>query len=127
MAALARRSPSARLYSLVPRSSQCPSISVSWSGLALSQAALASSVLASPGRIADESKAKYTARSASLILYSSAGGDAGGGGAGVAASGAGAGAGTGTGATGAGAGAGVAGGGAAATGIMGRLGQLVSS
>src|SRR6266851_158130 len=73
MAALARRSPRARLYSLVPRSSQCPSISASWSGWALSHAALASSVLASPERIADESKAKYTGLRASLILYSSAG------------------------------------------------------
>src|ERR1700730_9581205 len=89
MAALARRSPRARLYSLVPRSSQCPSISVSWSGWALSQAALASRVLASPGRIVDESKAKYTGLRASLILYSSAGAGAGGAGAGVGASGAG--------------------------------------
>src|SRR6266849_6515992 len=121
MAALARRSPRARLYSLVPRSSQCPSISASWSGWALSHAALASSVLASPERIADESKAKYTGLRASLSLYSSAGAGAGGAGAGAAASGAGAGAG-GAGATGAGA----AGGGAAATGIMGRLGQPVS-
>src|SRR6266850_6660962 len=123
MAALARRSPRARLYSLVPRSSQCPSISVSWPGLAFSQATLASSVLASAGRIADESKAKYTGLRASLILYSSAGAGAGGAGAGVAASGAGAGAAG----TGVGAGAGAAGGGAEATVIPGRLGQPVSS
>src|SRR5712692_8933969 len=119
MAALARRSPRARLYSLVPRSSQCPSISASWSGWALSHAALASSVLASPERIADESKAKYTGLRASLILYSSAGAGAGGAGAGAAASGAGAGAGA--------AGAGAAGGGADATVIPGRLGQPVIS
>src|SRR5678816_770035 len=60
MVALARRSPRARLYSLVPRSSQCPSISTRLLALDLSHDALASSVLASSARMSYLSKSKYT-------------------------------------------------------------------
>src|SRR5581483_8118598 len=59
MAALARRSPSARLYSLVPRSSQWPSISTRLS-FDFSHAALASRVFASLGRMSYLSKSKKT-------------------------------------------------------------------
>src|SRR5712691_9273425 len=59
MVALARRSPSEMLYSLVPRSSQWPSMSTSMLALPFSQAALASSVLASAGRISYLSKSKW--------------------------------------------------------------------
>src|SRR5580765_3276172 len=129
MADFARRSPSARLYSEVPRSSQCPSISTSWLGLALRYAAVASSTAASAGRMSDLSKAKWIGLSASLARYSLGGA----GGAGAVVGGT-----TGAGATGAGAGAGVAGvggataaggagGGAVAAVIAGRLGQPASS
>src|SRR5205823_14745485 len=57
-AAPARRSPRARLYSAVPRSSQYPSIRTSMWGFALSHSALASRIVASSGRIADLSKSK---------------------------------------------------------------------
>src|SRR2546428_3921809 len=60
MVARARRSPSARLYSFVPRSSQCPSMSTRSLPRVFSQAALASRVLASWGRMSDLSKSKYT-------------------------------------------------------------------
>src|SRR5512137_390139 len=59
MVAFARRSPRARLYSLVPRSSQCPSIRTRLS-FDFSQAALVSSVLASFGRTSYLSKSKNT-------------------------------------------------------------------
>src|SRR6266852_4594963 len=58
MVAFARRSPSARLYSLVPRSSQCPSTRTSMFSCDFNQAALASSVLASLGRTSYLSKSK---------------------------------------------------------------------
>src|SRR5262249_30030689 len=58
MAALALRSPSARLYSLVPRSSQWPSISRSWVGLAFRWLAWGSSVLAPSRRTMALSKSK---------------------------------------------------------------------
>src|SRR5215470_7117747 len=64
MAAFARRSPSARLYSGVPRSSQWPSMSSRARGLALSQLALASSVFVSAGRMSYLSKSKLTSLSA---------------------------------------------------------------
>src|SRR6266849_335982 len=60
MVARARRSPRARLYSFVPRSSQCPSMSTRSLPRVFSQAALASRVLASWGRMSDLSKSKYT-------------------------------------------------------------------
>src|SRR5262245_1293527 len=59
MVALARRSPRARLYSLVPRSSQCPSIRRRSLVFALSQAASHSRICASSGRIAYLSKSKW--------------------------------------------------------------------
>src|SRR5262245_27210626 len=124
MADLDRRSPSARLYSEVPRSSQWPSMSTSWLGLALRWAALASSTLASAGRMSALSKAKKICLSASLARYSFGG--AGGGGVG-AATGGGVGAGAGAGGGGAGAGGAAAGGGtgggALACVIWGRFGQ----
>src|SRR5215813_11678130 len=49
IADFARRSPRARLYSAVPRSSQCPSISTRFPELDFSQAALASRIFASSG------------------------------------------------------------------------------
>src|SRR5258705_2167986 len=59
MAAFARRSPRARLYSLVPRSSQWPSTRTRLS-FDFSQAALVSSVFASVGRMSYLSKSKNT-------------------------------------------------------------------
>src|SRR5262249_3430416 len=59
-AALARRSPSDRLYSSVPRSSQWPSIRMRASALARSHRAFASRISASRGRIAYLSKSKCT-------------------------------------------------------------------
>src|SRR5215510_7006824 len=58
MVAFARRSPRARLYSLVPRSSQCPSTRTSMLSCDFSQAALASSIFASVGRMSYLSKSK---------------------------------------------------------------------
>src|SRR5262249_62174348 len=104
MAPLARRSPSAKLYSAVPRSSVLPSIRTSWFGFALSQAALASSVFASPGRIRLLSKSKYTALRAGFGWESAGGAGAGGGGAGVPTGGGGAGRARGGGGAGGGAG-----------------------
>src|SRR5262245_28817544 len=156
MAALARRSPKARLYSAVPRSSACPSTRTSSSGWALRYVALASSTFASFGRILDLSKSKKMSFSASLGANSAGRGAAGGGGAGVGAgagggaaagggggggagagagvaagggggAGVGAGAGAGAGRGGAGAGAGGVGGGAEATVVMGRFGHPASS
>src|SRR5437899_90687 len=60
MVAFARRSPRARLYSLVPRSSQCPSTRTSMFSCDFSQAALASSIFASVGRMSYLSKSKKT-------------------------------------------------------------------
>jgi len=68
-AARARRSPSAVLYSLVPRSSQCPSMSSSCLGFALSHAALASRILASAGRTLERSKSKWMSFSARWGRY----------------------------------------------------------
>src|SRR5262245_50403541 len=70
MAAFARRSPSARLYSGVPRSSQWPSISKRARGLDLSQLALASRVFASAGRISYLSKSKLMSLSAEFSANS---------------------------------------------------------
>src|SRR5262245_25641973 len=88
MVARARRSPSARLYSSVPRSSQWPSTRTNCLGLADSHFALASRILASPGRMSDLSKSKW-------IIFSSgvASNSRGAGRGGVAAGGAGCGAG----------------------------------
>src|SRR4030095_7250952 len=57
-----------------PRSSQCPSISSSWLAFCFSHAALASRVLASPGRITALSKSKKTGFTASFGLNSLGGG-----------------------------------------------------
>src|SRR5215831_5763399 len=59
MAALARLSPRARLYSAVPRSSVLPSISTRLSPFDLSHAAFPSRILASPGRMLYLSKSKW--------------------------------------------------------------------
>src|SRR5215510_10766018 len=121
--AFARRSPRARLYSAVPRSSQWPSIKTSSLGLAVSQAAFASRIFASPGRMSALSKSKWMGLSAASAWYWLGG--AGGCGAGAATGGAGAGAGVGATGAGVGAGAGGAvatvGGGADATGTNGRF------
>src|SRR5262245_61576806 len=122
MVAFARRSPRARLYSFVPRSSVWPSIRRSWLGLAESHFAFASRIFASPGRITDLSKSKWIVLRFSFARNSFGGaavgagaGGGGGGGAPTGGGGAGAGAAT-TGGGGAGAGAGAGGGGAATTG-----------
>src|SRR5262249_19939944 len=60
MVAFARRSPRARLYSLVPRSSQCPSTRTSMFSCDFNQAALASSTFAAVGRMWFLSKSKKT-------------------------------------------------------------------
>src|SRR6267378_4669447 len=70
MVAFARRSPRARLYSLVPRSSQCPSISTRCSAFDFSQDALASSVFASSGRMSYLSNSKKTSFKASMAANS---------------------------------------------------------
>src|SRR6516164_9387486 len=59
MAALARLSPRARLYSAVPRSSVLPSISTRLSPFDLSHAEFPSRILASPGRMLYLSKSKW--------------------------------------------------------------------
>src|SRR5512146_943568 len=69
MVAFARRSPRARLYSLVPRSSQCPSIRTRLS-FDFSQAALVSSVLASFGRRSYLSKSKKMSFRCALAVNS---------------------------------------------------------
>ena len=70
MVAFARRSPRARLYSLVPRSSQCPSISTRFSAFDFSQEALASSVFASSGRMSCLSYSKKMSFKASMAANS---------------------------------------------------------
>src|SRR5262249_1215353 len=70
MVAFARRSPRARLYSLVPRSSQWPSISTRFSAFDFSHEALASSVLASSGRTSYLSKSKWMSLRASTAAKS---------------------------------------------------------
>src|SRR5712692_1919283 len=62
-AACARLAPSARLYSLVPRSSQWPSISTRADGLAFSQSALVFNVARASGRKSKLSNAKKTSLS----------------------------------------------------------------
>src|SRR5262245_16921234 len=69
MVDLARRSPSARLYSLVPRSSQWPSMSTRLS-LDFSHTALASRIFASPGRTSYLSKSKNTSFSSATATNS---------------------------------------------------------
>src|SRR5215510_1811066 len=69
MVDLARRSPSARLYSLVPRSSQWPSMSTRLS-LDFSHEALASRIFASPGRMSYLSKSKNTSFSSATATNS---------------------------------------------------------
>src|SRR3989442_8329906 len=59
MVDFARRSPRARLSSLVPRWSQCLSMRTSRSAFALSHAAFASSIFASSGRMSYLSKSKW--------------------------------------------------------------------
>src|ERR1700730_5728905 len=77
MAAFARRSPRARLYSLVPRSSQWPSIRTRLS-FDFSQAALVSSIFASGGRMSYLSKSKNTSLRLSVARNSlGAGGEVG--------------------------------------------------
>src|SRR4029450_7737376 len=88
MVAFARRSPRARLYSLVPRSSQWPSISTRFSAFDLSHEALASSVLESSGRMSYLSNSKWMSFRASTAENSfgegrGAAGPASGGGAGA--------------------------------------------
>src|SRR5262250_613326 len=135
MVALARRSPRARLYSFVPRSSACPSISTRLLALDLSQLALASRVLASSGRMSYLSKSKkMSLRFAFSANSAGRGGVAGAAvaGAGVAGTGAGAaveglvlGA-AGVGCTGAGAIVDAVGAGAEAAVVAGRFGQPVT-
>src|SRR5215813_801802 len=110
MAALARLSPRARLYSAVPRSSVLPSISTRLSPFDLSHVAFPSRILASPGRMLYLSKSKWIvlrfgvfSHSLGFAIGAGAGAGAGAGGGGVAGTGAGAGAGGGCGAAGAGA------------------------
>src|SRR5262245_66139301 len=82
MVDLARRSPSARLYSLVPRSSQWPSMSTRLS-LDFSHEALASRIFASPGRMSYLSKSKNTSFSSATATNSFGDGRAPGAGVGV--------------------------------------------
>src|SRR5262245_14556130 len=70
MVAFARRSPRARLYSLVPRSSVWPSISTRFSAFDLSHEALASSVFESSGRMSYLSKSKWMSLRASTAVNS---------------------------------------------------------
>src|SRR5215831_5600486 len=100
MAALARLSPRARLYSAVPRSSVLPSISTRLSPFDLSHAEFPSRILASPGRMLYLSKSKWIdlrfgffSNSLGFAIGAGAGAGAGAGGGGVAGTGAGAGAG----------------------------------
>src|SRR2546425_347146 len=104
MAAWARRSPRARLYSLVPRSSTCPSTSTSRFGLAFSQRACAWRISAASGGRVYLPKWRWMSCTSGTAANSFGAGGEGGGGAGA----------TGAGATGAGAGAWAAGGGAGA-------------
>src|SRR5215470_14658213 len=117
MAALARLSPRARLYSAVPRSSVLPSISTRLSPFDLSHAAFPSRILASPGRMLYLSKSKWIDLRfgffSNSLGFAIGAGAAGGGG--VAGTGAGAGAG--------GAACGAAGAGATAAVVAGRFGH----
>src|SRR5262245_31268143 len=70
MAALARRSPRARLYSTVPRSSQCPSISTSWPAFALSQLAFSSRTFEASGLMLYRSKSKKMSLTLALTAKS---------------------------------------------------------
>src|SRR5438046_392705 len=70
MVAFARRSPRARLYSLVPRSSQCPSTRTSMFSCDFNQAALASSIFASVGRMSYLSKSKKTSFKSAMAVKS---------------------------------------------------------
>src|SRR5215813_4461983 len=89
MVARARRSPSTRLYSFVPRSSQWPSTRTSMLLFERSHAALASSIRAASGRMFDLSKSKWMSfkLAVSAKSFGGAGGfaasTAGGGGAGA--------------------------------------------
>src|SRR5207253_8847279 len=56
----------ARLYSVVPRSSQWPSMSTRWFGFDFSQPALVSSIFASPGRMSYLSKSKWMSFSSAI-------------------------------------------------------------
>src|ERR1700687_1997069 len=77
MAAFARRSPRARLYSLVPRSSQWPSLRTRLA-LDFSKAALGASIFASVGRMSYLSKSKNTSLRLSVARNSlGAGGEVG--------------------------------------------------
>src|SRR5579885_273727 len=69
--ALARRLPRARLYSRVPRSSQCPSIVTVTFGYCFSHVAWRCSVCCPSGLMSDLSKSKNT-RSPTFCLKSSA-------------------------------------------------------
>src|SRR3989454_8835031 len=68
MVAFARRSPRARLYSLVPRSSQCPSTRTSMFSCDFNQAALASSIFASVGRMSYLSNSKKTSFKSAMAV-----------------------------------------------------------
>src|SRR5213594_3244700 len=83
MVARARRSPSTRLYSLVPRSSQWPSTSTSMLPFDRSHAALASRSRAASGRMVALSKSKWMP--VKLAVSAKSFGGAGAGGAGAAA------------------------------------------
>src|SRR5581483_4269577 len=74
-AATARRSPRARLYSAVPRSSQCPSIVTVQVGYCLMTAALASSTARASAVRSLLSKSKNTGLSGELRLISSSDAD----------------------------------------------------
>src|SRR5215472_17048471 len=108
MAALARLSPRARLYSAVPRSSVLPSISTRLSPFDLSHAEFPSRILASPGRMLYLSKSNWIDLRFGFFSYSLG-----------FAIGAGAGAGAGAG----GAACGAAGAGATAAVVAGRFGH----
>src|SRR5215468_2368798 len=110
MAALARLSPRARLYSAVPRSSVLPSISTRLSPFDLSHVAFPSRILASPGRMLYLSKSKWI--DLRFGFFSNSLGFA-----------IGAGAGAGAGAGGGGAACGAAGAGATAAVVAGRFGH----
>src|SRR6266513_2772338 len=76
IADLARRAPSARLYSLVPRSSQWPSMRTRRFRLVFSHDALESRTFASSGRISYLSKSKKASRSAAIAMNSAGAGRA---------------------------------------------------
>src|SRR4051812_25705314 len=74
-AAIARRSPKARLYSAVPRSSQCPSIVTDQLGYFFSSAALASSAFCEAALRSLLSSSKYTGISGEFLFKSSSDAD----------------------------------------------------